>query len=290
MTKILVTGSNGQLGSEIKELSSIFPEFEFIFTDVAELDITSPKALSDFITGKKIKYLINCTAYTNVDQAEKDEETARLINAIAVKNLAEVSKLHEITPIHISTDYVFSGEGFKPYQENETIAPQGVYGNTKFEGEEFLRTICLKHIIIRTSWLYSPFGKNFLKTMINLGKDKDQLGVIVDQVGTPTYAHDLASCIIQIIKKIHADKDFNDYGTYHYSNEGVCSWFDFASEIQIEAKNDCKINTIESKDFKCLAKRPHYSVLNKSKIKHIFGLDIPHWRGRISHCINRINS
>jgi len=288
MIKILVTGSNGQLGSEIKDLSSKFSEFQFLFTDVEELDITSTKALSKFIEGKNINYLINCAAYTNVDQAEEDKNIARLINATAVKNLAEASKSYKITPIHISTDYVFSGEEFKPYQEHEKTNPQGVYGNTKFEGEEFLRTICPNHIIIRTSWLYSPFGKNFLKTMINLGQEKDQLGVIVDQVGTPTYAYDLASCILQIIRKIEEGKDFNNYGTYHYSNEGVCSWYDFATEIQSIAKNKCKIKSIESKDFHTLAKRPYYSVLNKSKIKHIFAIEIPHWKSRIEHCIRRI--
>nr|WP_320120236.1 dTDP-4-dehydrorhamnose reductase [uncultured Marinifilum sp.] len=290
MANILVTGSNGQLGSEIRELANKTVGLNFTFTDIKELDITSPEALSKFVKDKNFSYLINCAAYTNVDKAEEDKDTARLINATAVKNLAQLSIDNNIIPIHISTDYVFSGEGFKPYTENESTEPQGIYGKTKFEGEELLRNICQKHIIIRTSWLYSPFGKNFLKTMLNLGRDKTELGVIVDQIGTPTYAHDLAFSILKIIKNIDKNKDFKDYGTYHYSNEGVCSWFDFASEIQIAANNNCKINTIESKDFKCLAKRPHYSVLNKSKIKHIFDLDIPHWRVRISHCINRIKS
>ncbi|PKQ60412.1 dTDP-4-dehydrorhamnose reductase [Labilibaculum filiforme] len=288
MTNILITGSKGQLGSEINELSVKYNQFQFFFTDIEELDICSLNAIKDYIKNKNISYIINCAAYTNVDQAEENKELAKIINADAVKNLATVASQNNITLIHISTDYVFSGDNSTPYAEDQKAKPMGVYGNTKFEGEEYVRNICQQHIIIRTSWLYSPFGKNFLKTMLRLGKEKASLDVVGDQVGTPTYAYDLASTILHIMQIISENSLFNNFGTYHYSNEGVCSWYDFATEIQNTSKNRCKINCIESKDFQCLAKRPHYSVLNKSKIKHIFTLEIPHWRSRIKHCIKRI--
>lgn len=290
MTNILVTGSNGQLGAEIRNLASGFSQFNFVFTDIDELDITSFEAIEKFISGQNFKYLINCAAYTNVDGAEENKEIAEVLNAEAVKNLACISEQNNIIPIHISTDYVFSGEGFKPYSEQEETNPRSVYGSTKLIGENYLQEICPKHITIRTSWLYSPFGKNFLKTMLSLGKEKEKLNVVVDQIGTPTYAHDLAKGIMHIILRLEQDNDFTHFGVYHYSNEGVCSWYDFATEIQLIANNKCIVNTTDSDSFKTLAKRPHYSVLNKSKIKHIFDLDIPHWRGRISHCINRIKS
>lgn len=290
MTSILVTGGNGQLGSELRELSAQYKNWQFIFTDVEELDITSKDALESFIDSHHFDFIINCAAYTNVDAAEEDKENAHLLNAIAIKNIAELSVDNSIVPIHISTDYVFAGKNHKPYSENDVVQPVGIYGKTKMEGEELLRTTCPNHIIIRTSWLYSPFGKNFLKTMLNLGKAKDELGVIVDQIGTPTYAKDLAETILKIVDQLKSADIFSDFGTYHYSNEGVCSWYDFATEIQQLADNNCKINAIESKDFFTLAKRPHYSVLNKSKIKHIFDLEIPHWRTRVKHCIERIKS
>jgi len=287
MANILITGSKGQLGSEIQELSSGYPNFRFFFTDIDELDISSMDLINEFIKYKQINYIVNCAAYTNVDQAEENEGLARLINADAVKNLATVASENKITLIHISTDYVFSGENFKPYSEDQKAQPIGVYGQTKFEGEKFVRNICRQHIIIRTSWLYSPFGKNFLKTMINLGREKNSLKVVADQIGSPTYSYDLAEAILNIIQHLTNNNQFNDFGTYHYSNEGVCSWYDFATEIQLIAKNQCKIKSIESKDFQTLAKRPYYSLLNKSKIKHIFMLEIPHWRSRIEHCIKR---
>ncbi|BAX81353.1 dTDP-4-dehydrorhamnose reductase [Labilibaculum antarcticum] len=288
MTNILITGSKGQLGSEIKELSIQFNNLQFFFTDIEELDICALDAIDSYITDKQISYIVNCAAYTNVDQAEENEQAAKLINADAVKNLATIAMQNNIILVHISTDYVFSGDNSTPYTEDQKAKPMGVYGRTKFEGEENVRNICQQHIIIRTSWLYSPFGKNFLKTMLGLGKEKDSLDVVGDQIGSPTYAHDLAYTILHIIQSITEKSHFTDFGTYHYSNEGVCSWYDFATEIQNTSKNKCKINSIESKDFQCLAKRPHYSVLNKSKIKHIFTLEIPHWRSRIEHCIKRI--
>ena len=290
MTSILVTGSNGQLGSELREITNQYKDWNFIFTDVEELDITSKNELNTFINSHSIDFIINCAAYTNVDGAEENKNNAHLLNAMAVKNIAQISLDNSIVPIHISTDYVFSGDNCKPYRENNPVKPLGAYGKTKWEGEEFLRKICPNHIIIRTSWLYSPFGKNFLKTMLNLGKEKTELGVVVDQIGTPTYAKDLAKAILKIIEQLQSADIFSDFGTYHYSNEGVCSWYDFATEIQKSANNNCKINAIESKDFYTLAKRPHYSVLNKSKIKHIFDLEIPHWRTRVKHCIERLSS
>lgn len=288
MMNILVTGSKGQLGSELQELSSSNLDVNFFFTDIEELDICSSSQLQNYILGKNISYIINCAAYTNVDKAEEDAELAHLINSTAAKNLAILASENNIILIHISTDYVFAGENFQPYKEEQTANPIGVYGKSKFDGEEWIRNICAKHIIIRTSWLYSPFGKNFLKTMVRLGSEKESLGVIVDQIGTPTYAHDLAVAIIDILKSPNINTASDKYGTYHYSNEGVCSWYDFATEIQLAIKSNCKINSIESKDFQCIAKRPHYSVLNKSKIRHIFTLEIPHWRSRIKHCIGRI--
>lgn len=290
MITILITGSKGQLGKEIEELSPSFSEFRFLFTDVEELDISSREKIQNFIEEKQVNFIVNCAAYTNVDQAEEHPNLAQQINSSAVKNIASIAFENNIIPIHISTDYVFSGDHSTPYSEDQEVNPIGIYGKTKLEGEEYLRQICPKHIIIRTSWLYSPHGKNFLKTMLSLGKVKNELGVVVDQIGTPTYAFDLAKSILKIIQHITVRKNFTDFGTFHFSNEGVCSWYDFATEIQIAANSKCKINAIESKDFQSLAKRPHYSVLNKSKIKHIFNLEIPHWRSRLSHCIERINN
>jgi dTDP-4-dehydrorhamnose reductase len=277
-TKILVTGANGQLGSEIRKISGLFPEMEFNFTDVAELDITNPWTVADFLTVNKPDFLVNCAAYTAVDKAETDVSTATLLNATAVGILAEQSAEVGCKIIHVSTDYVFNGRGPRPYKEDDRVDPQSVYGKTKLEGE----TLCMKNnpesIIIRTSWLYSAFGNNFVKTMIRLGNEKTELGVIADQIGSPTNAADLARAILTIISSvISAEKPFAP-GIYHYSNEGVASWYDFTKAIFEIAGISCLAKPIASEDYPSSVKRPPYSVMNKSKIKLIFGLQIPHWR------------
>ena len=278
---ILVIGVNGQVGSEIKELSSNY-DYNFLFTTSKELDITEHKKVKEFIKENNIKTIINCGAYTGVDKAEDEKELANDINHLAVKNLAILSNEFGIKLIHISTDYVFDGENFKPYTEDDITNPNGIYGQTKLDGENAMIDYNLKNsIIIRTSWVYSSFGNNFVKTMLRLGKEKDELGVIFDQVGTPTYARDLAKTILDILPNIKNDKT----EIYNYSNEGVLSWYDFAKEIMRMAKLDCIINPIETKDYPTPAKRPHYSLLNKSKIKQEFHITIPYWKDSLDECL-----
>ena len=260
---VLVTGSNGQLGSEIKELSKEY-SYNFFFTDRSNIDITSKESIKEFCQINSINVIINCAAYTAVDKAESDEINADLINRKAVKKLALVSKELNIKLIHISTDYVFDGKNFKPYCEEFQTNPQSIYGKTKLDGENEIRDINpLNSIIIRTSWVYSYYGNNFVKTMLRLGKEKEELGVIFDQVGTPTYAAHLAKTILDIIPQIENHK----VEIYNYSNEGVLSWYDFAKEIMKMAKLNCKINPIETYQYPTPAKRPHFSLLNKNKIK-----------------------
>ena len=281
---ILVTGSNGQLGSEIKELSSDY-SYDFSFTDRTTLDITDKEDIKNFCQNNAINTIINCAAYTAVDKAESDKENADIVNRKAVKKLALVAKEFDIKLIHISTDYVFDGRNFKPYCEEFQTNPQGVYGKTKLEGEKELININPKNsIIIRTSWVYSFYGNNFVKTMLRLGKEKESLGVIFDQVGTPTYAKDLAKTILEIIPKIKNEK----VEIFNFSNEGVLSWYDFAKEIMKMAKLDCKINPIETKDYPTPAKRPHYSLLNKAKIKEKFNIEIPYWKDGLDDCLRRL--
>ena len=280
-SNILVTGSNGQLGSEIKELSKNY-SYNFFFTDRNNIDITSKDNIKAFCQTNNINVIINCAAYTAVDKAESDVENADLINRKAVKKLALVSEELNIKLIHISTDYVFDGKNFKPYCEEFQTNPQGVYGKTKLDGENEMRDINPKNsIIIRTSWVYSSFGNNFVKTMLRLGKEKKELGVIFDQVGTPTYARDLALTILDIIPQINNDK----VEIYNYSNEGVLSWYDFAKEIMKMAKLNCKINPIETFEYPTPAKRPHYSLLNKSKMKSAFNIEIPYWKDSLDECL-----
>ena len=278
---ILITGSNGQLGSEIRELSSNY-SYNFFFTDRNNIDITSKDSIRSFCQTNNINVIINCAAYTAVDKAESDELNADLINRKAVKKLALVSQELNIKLIHISTDYVFDGRNFKPYCEEFQTNPQGVYGKTKLDGENEMRDINPKNsIIIRTSWVYSSFGNNFVKTMLRLGSEKESLGVIFDQVGTPTYARDLAKTILDILPKIENSK----VEIYNYSNEGVLSWYDFAKEIMKMAKLDCKINPIETFQYPTPAKRPHYSLLNKSRIKSTFNIEITYWKDSLDECL-----
>ena len=285
MKTILVTGANGQLGSEMRKLGAVSPN-EYIFTDVAELDITDKSAVMTFAEQSKIDVIVNCAAYTNVDKAEDDEATAELINATAVRNLAEVAKAQDATLFHVSTDYVFGAEGNTPRSEDMPTNPLGVYGTTKLHGEQAIQEVGAKAIIIRTAWLYSEFGNNFLKTMLRLTKEKESLNVVFDQVGTPTYAGDLALVIFSIIE---GNIYIGNEGTYHFSNEGVCSWYDFATEIAIAAGHDgCNIQPCHSSEFPSKVTRPPYSVLDKTKIKKTFGVEIPHWRESMIYCLKRI--
>ena len=281
---ILVTGSNGQVGSEIKELSSNY-NYNFFFTTRDDIDITSKDSIKEFCQTNSINVIINCAAYTAVDKAQSDIENSDLVNRKAVKKLSIIAKELDIKLIHISTDYVFDGKNFKPYVEEFQTNPQSIYGKTKLDGENELRDINpLNSIIIRTSWVYSYYGNNFVKTMLRLGKEKEELGVIFDQVGTPTYAKDLAITILNIVPQIENSK----VEIYNYSNEGVLSWYDFAKEIMKMAKLNCKVKAIETYQYPTPAKRPHFSLLNKSKIKSKFNLEIPYWKDGLDDCLKRL--
>lgn len=281
MNKILITGSNGQLGSEIRKISS-GSENEFFFTDVQELDITDSNAVENFVNENNIDIIVNCAAYTNVDKAEDDFELVDRINHLAVKNLANVSKKQNLTLICISTDYVFDGTKNFPYVETDPTTPLGVYGNTKLKGEKAVINSGCDYLIIRTSWLYSSFGNNFVKTIRRLTSENENLKVVFDQVGTPTFAGDLANAILRIIET-------NNYkgnsGIYHFSNEGVCSWYDFAVEIRNQFGNACDIQPCHSDEFFSKVKRPNFSVLDKTKIKQTFGLKIPYWKDSLTKCV-----
>ena len=281
---VLVTGSSGQVGNEIKAISSDY-SYNFFFTDRNNIDITSKDSIKEFCKTNNINVIINCAAYTAVDKAQSDEINADLINRKAVKKLALVSQELNIKLIHISTDYVFDGKNFKPYCEEFQTNPQSIYGKTKLDGENEMRDINPKNsIIIRTSWVYSYYGNNFVKTMLRLGKEKEELGVIFDQIGTPTYAKDLAKTILDIVPQIENSK----VEIYNYSNEGVLSWYDFAKEIMKMAKLNCKINPIETYQYPTPAKRPHFSLLNKNKIKSTFNIEIPYWKDGLDDCLRRL--
>ncbi len=281
MNNILITGSNGQVGSEIKKLACEY-DYNFFFTDREILDITNKESINNFIEINDINTIINCAAYTEVDKAESDEVNADKTNHLAVKYLAEVSKDKSIKLIHISTDYVFNGTNNIPYKEDDITNSHGVYGKTKLDGEKAMIFINpMNSIMIRTSWVYSSFGTNFVKTMLRLGKEKESLGVIFDQVGTPTYARDLAKIILDIIPQIKNE----NVEIYNYSNEGVLSWYDFAKEIVKIAKITCQVNPIETKEYPTPATRPYYSLLNKSKIKQEFNITIPYWKDSLDECL-----
>jgi len=286
--RILVTGAYGQLGNEIKELINQYPEWIFLFTDVDTLDISGENEVKNYFDRNKPDFVINCAAYTAVDKAEEDVETAEKVNSLAPGILARFSKQTGARLIHISTDYVFDGEANQPYAENAKVNPQGIYGKTKLAGE----MNCLKEnpdsVIIRTSWLYSSFGNNFVKTMLRLGNERDKLIVVYDQVGTPTYAPDLAAAILKIIEVSEKESDKFVPGIYHFSNEGVASWYDFAKEIFKISGMECKVNPVLSEQFPTSAKRPKYSVLNKAKIKNTFGLEIPYWKDSLNVCLGKL--
>ncbi|MBU3015209.1 dTDP-4-dehydrorhamnose reductase [Poseidonibacter lekithochrous] len=281
---ILVTGSNGQVGRELRELSKDY-SYNFFFTTRDNLDITNSEDIKHFIESNNINTIINCAAYTAVDKAEDDELNADLVNRKAVKKIAKISQELNIKLVHISTDYVFDGKNFKPYTEEFQTNPNSIYGKTKLDGEiEMIKINPLNSIIIRTSWVYSSFGNNFVKTMLRLGKEKQELGVIFDQVGTPTYAKDLARAILDILPNISNTK----VEIYNYSNEGVLSWYDFAKEIMKMAKIKCTINPIETFQYPTPASRPHYSILNKSKIKNKFNISIPFWKDSLDECLRAL--
>lgn len=286
--RILVTGAYGQLGSEIKSLSSDYPEWDFLYTDADTLDITDENAVDQFISNKSIDFLLNCAAYTAVDKAESDSDTARKVNALAPEILGSVTKKYGIRLIHVSTDYVFAGDACEPYAETDEVNPQGVYGQTKLDGEINVQAQNPEAIIIRTAWLYSVYGNNFVKTMLRVGRERGELGVVYDQVGSPTNAADLAAAVLEILRLSEKETSAFVPGIYHFSNEGVASWYDFAVAIFEMSGVSCKVNPLTSEQFPTPTKRPHYSVLNKSKIRNTFGIKIPYWRDSLKVCLQRL--
>jgi len=284
--RILVTGANGQLGSELRELS-VNSNDVFLFTDIQELDLCDASQIDLFLTNNQVDTIINCAAYTAVDKAERETDIAQRVNAIAVKNIVDKSIKYDIKLIHVSTDYVFSGQHFKPIQEDDIVSPLGVYGKTKREGEKYILESDVKGVVIRTSWLYSSYGNNFVKSMIRLGNEREELGVIFDQVGTPTYAKDLAEAILFINNNGDIGKENK---LFHYSNEGVASWYDFAKAIMEDGKINCDVKPIETKDYPTFAERPFYSVMSKNLIKSKFDIQIPYWRDSLKKCIHKIKN
>ncbi len=278
---ILITGANGQLGSEFKSLTHNYPHFQFVFTDIDELDITDGNLVEQFIENVKPHYIVNCAAYTAVDKAETDQQQAYKLNADAPLLLANASKKCGCKIIHISTDYVFNGNSNTPYSETDPVDPTSVYGKSKLEGEQAVLQSGAG-MVIRTSWLYSAWGNNFLKTIINRARLQSELKVVYDQIGTPTWANHLAKAILRIIEQ--GSEKFKPE-IFHYSNEGVCSWYDFAIEICDTLSINCQIKAILSHEFPSAVKRPHYSVLNKGKIKKYYTLEIPHWKQGLRECI-----
>ena len=291
--KILVTGANGQLGNEVRILAKQHSDWEFIFSDISRhpdgeptefLDITSPIALEG-----RLDAIINCAAYTNVDAAEDNEELAYKLNATAAGNLAQLAKSKGATLIHISTDYVFDGEKNVPYVEEDVPIPSSTYGKTKLEAERLIIYSDINAIVIRTAWLYSTYGKNYVKSMIKYGNERDEMNIVFDQVGTPTYARDLADTILKIIPQLQKmEKPYREI--FHFTNDGVCSWYDFTKHIYNHEGIKCKVNPIRTSDYPTPAQRPAYSVLDKSKIKKTFGIDIPYWTDSLDAMLNKLNS
>ncbi len=279
--KILVTGANGQLGNELRLMSGNFPQFEYLFTDIAELDICNAAAVDAFVEQNKVDAVINCAAYTAVDKAESEERKAETINSQAPANLARAIERRGGALVQISTDYVFPGNACEPINENCPTAPSSAYGRTKLAGEIAAQKECKNTVIIRTAWLYSSFGHNFVKTMIKLGRERESLGVVFDQIGTPTYARDLARAIMQIISKGVVP------GVYHFTNEGVASWYDFTIAIhKLAGIKNCKVSPLHTSDYPTPATRPHYSVLDKTKIKTTFDIEIPYWADSVKECVD----
>lgn len=284
MKRILVTGCNGQLGNELQLLAPKYEEeCEFFFTDVAELDITDRKAVYNFVEINHISIIINCAAFTAVDKAESNEELCDLLNHVAPGYLAEAAASVGGTMVHVSTDYVFDGKGCVPYKEEDATNTQTVYGRTKLAGEESVIRSCAGSMVIRTAWLYSTFGNNFVKTMIRLGKERDTLGVVFDQLGSPTYAHDLAQAIMTAVTEGIVP------GVYHFTNEGACSWYDFTRAIhRLAGVDDCKVSPLHTEEYPTPAQRPHFSVLDKTKIKQTYGIEIRWWEDALKECVSKL--
>ena len=281
---ILITGANGQLGNEIRVLSAEYPEHNYFFTDVQELDICDAPSVKAYVKDHHIDVIVNCAAYTAVDKAEDNAELCDKLNHVASGYLADAAEACGAGLIQISTDYVFDGTAHIPYTENALTCPNSVYGRTKLAGEQQAMAKCSRTMIIRTAWLYSTFGNNFVKTMIRLGRERDKLGVVFDQIGTPTYAADLARVIFTAIGEGIRP------GIYHFSNEGVCSWYDFTLAIhRLAGITTCKVSPLHTDEYPAKAPRPHYSVLDKTKLKQTYGIEIPHWETSLKTCIQKLD-
>lgn len=285
--KIVVTGANGQLGRSIRRLSVEHRELDFIFTDIDSLDIGNRDAVLAFAETHPVDFIVNCAAYTAVDKAEEEEEQCRRINTDAVAYLGEAAQHIGARILHVSTDYVFGGDSYMPYQENDSVSPTSVYGRTKLAGEKALSAVCPDAIIVRTAWLYSEYGHNFMKTMLRLGAERPEIRVVNDQIGSPTYAGDLAEAILSLLEKERQGEQ--NSGIYHYTNEGVCSWYDFAHSIIRIAGLPAKVIPIPTREYPTAAKRPAYSVLSKEKIKREYHWVIPHWEDSLRKCLANMN-
>lgn len=286
---ILVTGRSGQLGQSLKAIAKNYPDYVFTFATRTDLDLSNEHTIDDYFQQHHFDLIINCAAYTAVDKAELEPELADQINHLAVKQLAEIATQQNTKLIHISTDYVFNGQQYRPYIETDEVEPRSVYGQTKLKGEQaLLAALPINGLIIRTSWVYSTYGNNFVKTMLRLGQERASLNVIFDQVGTPTYAHDLAKAIMSIVGSETFTQQQVTTEIYHYSNEGVCSWYDFAKTIFELSSIDCNVSPIETKDYPTPATRPHYSLLNKAKIKQQFVITIPYWKDSLHTCLSQL--
>lgn len=280
---ILITGANGQLGNEMRVLSAAHPQHTYFFTDVQELDICDADAVRAFIADRRVDVVVNCAAYTAVDKAEDNPELCDRLNHLAPGYLAEAAEAVGAALIQVSTDYVFDGTAHVPYRENDTPCPNSVYGRTKLAGEEVVMQKCSRAMIVRTAWLYSTFGNNFVKTMLRLGRERESLGVVFDQIGTPTYAADLAQTIFAAIEQGIVP------GIYHFSDEGVCSWYDFTMAIhRLAGITTCRVSPLHTDEYPAKAPRPHYSVLDKTRIKQTYGIDIPHWEASLAECLEKL--
>lgn len=284
LKNVLITGANGQLGNEMRLVAATDAERVYHFTDVAELDVCDEEAIERFVVEHAIDCIVNCAAYTNVNKAEEDAELCDKLNHLAPANLARVAAKHGASLIHVSTDYVFNGQHYIPYKEDDDTCPNSVYGTTKLAGEQAIQALCADAVIIRTAWLYSTFGNNFVKTMLRLGSERAELGVVFDQIGTPTYARDLARAIHHIIGNGVVP------GIYHYSNEGVCSWYDFTKAIfELGGITTCALKPLHTDEYPTPAARPHYSVLDKTKIKQTYGVEVPYWMDSLRECIKQLS-
>ena len=284
LKNVLITGANGQLGNEMRLVAAADTERLYHFTDVAELDICDEEAIDRFVLEHAIDCIVNCAAYTNVNKAEEDTALCDKLNHLAPANLARVAAKHGAALIHVSTDYVFNGQHYIPYKEEDETCPNSVYGTTKLAGEQAIQALCADVVIIRTAWLYSTFGNNFVKTMLRLGSERAELGVVFDQIGTPTYARDLARAIQHIIYKGIVP------GIYHYSNEGVCSWYDFTKAIfELGGITTCALKPLHTDEYPTPAARPHYSVLDKTKMKQTYGVEVPYWMDSLRECIEQLS-